>query len=301
MDLADRIDAVEVSGDGTKLVIRDKDAWKVVPADHKPSEDGEETVEIDLSRITLSVDPPAEWRQMLDETARLMRDHYWIEDMAGIDWAAVVDRYRPLVDSVASRDDLSDLLWEVNGETGTSHAYETPPPPKDEPLTKPAFLGADLARDEAGQWVIQRIVSGDNSARDARSPLTAPGVNAAPGDVILAVNGRPVPSSGPAGLLRGTADKPVELRLSRGEDSRSVVIKPLADDVELRYLDWVAGRRAIVHAASDGRVGYVHIPDMVSSGWAAFHRDLTVEMARDGLIVDTRDNRGGHTSQLVIE
>ncbi|MEO6501750.1 MAG: S41 family peptidase, partial [Jatrophihabitantaceae bacterium] len=121
------------------------------------------------------------------------------------------------------------------------------------------------------------------------------------GELILAVNGRPVGPAGPAELLRGTADKPVELRLSREGVKRSVVLRPLAADVELRYLDWVASRRAAVHRASGGRIGYVHVPDMVSSGWAAFHRDLRVEIARDALLLDTRDNRGGHTSQLIIE
>ena len=122
-----------------------------------------------------------------------------------------------------------------------------------------------------------------------------------PGDLILAVNGRPVGPAGPAPLLRGTADKPVELRLARAGVERSVVVRPLAEDTALRYLDWVASRRAAVHRASDGRIGYLHVPDMVSTGWAAFHRDLRIEIGRDALIVDTRDNSGGHTSQLVIE
>jgi tricorn protease len=300
VELASRVDDFAVSGNGAKLVVRDAKALNLVPADRKPAEDGEDTVSIDLDRIRLTVDPPAEWRQMVDETGRLMRDHYWIEDMADLEWAAQVDKYRPLVDQLGSRDDLSDLLWEINGETGTSHAYEGLPATPD-PMLAPAFLGADLDRDEQGRWRIIRIIAGDNSSRNARSPLTAPGVGAQPGDLILAVNGRPVGPGGPAELLLGTADKPVELRLSRDGVERSVVLRPLSGEQELRYLDWVAGRRAAVHQASDGRIGYVHVPDMVSSGWAAFHRDLRVEIARDALVVDTRDNSGGHTSQLIIE
>ncbi|MDQ1740434.1 MAG: tricorn protease [Pseudonocardiales bacterium] len=301
VELAARVDDFAVSGDGAKLVVRDATALKLVPADRKPAEDGEDTVAIDLDRVRLTVDPPAEWRQMVDETARLMRDHYWIEDMAGVDWDAQVDKYRPLVDQLGSRDDLSDLLWEINGETGASHAYERAPTPKEDPGLAPAFLGADLDRDEQGRWRIARIIAGDNSSREARSPLKAPAVGAQPGDLILAVNGRPVGPVGPVELLRGTANKPVELRLSREGVERSVVLQPLAGDTELRYLDWVAGRRAAVHRASGGRIGYVHVPDMVSTGWAAFHRDLRVEIARDALLVDTRDNSGGHTSELIIE
>jgi tricorn protease len=300
IELAPRVNDVAVSGDGTKLVIRDGEALNVVPSHRKPSEEGDDTVEVDLSRIRLSVNPPAEWRQMLLETGRLMRDHYWIEDMAGIDWDAAVAKYLPVVDQVASRDDMSDLLWELNGETGSSHAYETPPAAKPDPLLTPGYLGADLER-VGERWLVARVTPGDNSARDARSPLTAPGVGVEAGDEIVAVNGSPVGVNGPAELLIGTANKPVELRIRRSGDERSVVVTPLATDTQLRYLDWVASRRAIVHEATGGRVGYVHVPDMVSSGWAAFHRDLRVEMACDALIVDTRDNSGGHTSQLIIE
>ncbi|HST47133.1 S41 family peptidase [Jatrophihabitans sp.] len=301
LELAARIDDFAVSGNGAKLVVRDGKALSLVPADRKPAEDSDDAVPIDLDRIRLTIDPPAEWRQMVDETGRLMRDHYWIADMAGIDWDAQVAKYRPLVDQLGSRDDLSDLLWEINGETGSSHAYETPPATEPDAALAPAFLGADLERTEQGQWQISRIIAGDNSSRQARSPLQAPGVGARPGDLILAVNGRPVGPAGPAELLRGTANKPVELRLSRAGVERSVVVRPLAKDTELRYLDWVASRRAAVHRASDGRIGYVHVPDMVPTGWAAFHRDLRIEIARDALLVDTRDNNGGHTSQLIIE
>ena len=198
--------------------------------------------------------------------------------MADIDWDAAVDKYRPVIDQIATRDDMSDLLWEVNGETGSSHAYETPPAVKQDPLLRPAYLGADLGRTDDGRWQVVRVVPGDNSARDARSPLTAPGVGVRDGDVIVAVNGVAVPESGPAELLLGTANKPVELKVSRDGVARSVVVTPLAGDSQLRYLDWVSSRRALVHAATEGRVGYVH-----------------------ALIVDTRDNNGGHTSQLIIE
>jgi tricorn protease len=76
---------------------------------------------------------------------------------------------------------------------------------------------------------------------------------------------------------------------------------PLADDSRLRYQDWVAGRRRLVRELSDGRIGYLHVPDMMGEGWAHFHRDLRLEMTRGALIVDVRGNRGGHVSELVVE
>jgi tricorn protease len=116
------------------------------------------------------------------------------------------------------------------------------------------------------------------------------------------VDGHPVDSvTGPGPLLIGTARKPVELTIGAESGVRHVVVVPVADEEPLRYHDWVAGRRAYVHERSGGRLGYLHVPDMVGSGWAQLHRDLRVEVAREGLVVDVRENRGGHTSQLVVE
>jgi tricorn protease len=84
-------------------------------------------------------------------------------------------------------------------------------------------------------------------------------------------------------------------------ETRRVVVVPLYDDRRLRYQDWVAACRQFVRDRSDGRVGYLHVPDMMGEGWAHFHRDLRTEMGLDALIMDVRGNRGGHTSQLIVE
>jgi tricorn protease len=117
------------------------------------------------------------------------------------------------------------------------------------------------------------------------------------------VDGQPLdPAAGPGPRLAGAVGKPVELTVRRpGDEPRRVVVVPLRDDRRLRYQDWVAGRRQLVRELSQGRLGYLHIPDMMGEGWAHFHRDLRTEMRRDGLIFDARGNRGGHVSQLVVE
>jgi tricorn protease len=303
--LADGVDSLWVTGDGERLVVRDGHRLRVQGADRKSdaSDDSGDEVRIDLSRVRVQVDPAAEWRQSFDEAGRLMRDHFWRADMNGVDWAGVLERYRPLVDLVNSHDEFADLLWEVQGELGTSHAYVTPPSEGIEAERRLGLLGADLVRD-GDTWRITRILPGESSDPRARSPLRAPGVAVRQGDAIVAVDGRPVdPAVGPFPLLAGTADKPVELVVAPGGGgaNRSVVVVPLLDDMPLRYHDWVAGRRAHVHTTSDGRLGYVHVPDMVASGWAELHRDLRLEVRKEGLIVDVRENRGGHLSQLVVE
>jgi tricorn protease len=204
---------------------------------------------------------------------------------------------------VGSYDDLVDLLWEVQGELGTSHAYVYEVTDSADPKVRLGLLGADISRDESGGWRVDRVLPSDTSDPDARSPLRAPGVGVRAGDAILAVDGRQVGPDGPAPLLAGSAGKPVELTIgpAAGGAPRRVVVVPLLDDTPLRYQAWVADRRKYVHSESAGRVGYLHVPDMVAAGWAQLHRDLRLEMRRDALVVDVRETRGGHLSQLVVE
>ncbi|MFJ4691628.1 S41 family peptidase [Streptomyces sp. NPDC088766] len=302
--LAPDADAFEVSGDGKRLLLRSDGKLKVVPSDRRASgdEDSDTNLTVDLGRVRQTVDPAAEWRQMYDETGRLMRDNFWLPDLGGTDWDGVLDRYRPLLDRVATRDDLVDLLWEVHGELGTSHAYVVPRGHGGGP--RQGLLGADISRHEDGGWRIDRILPSETSDPDARSPLAAPGVAVRAGDAILAVAGHPVdPVTGPGPLLVGTAGRAVELTVSPagGGEPRHAVVVPVGDEEPLRYHAWVADRRAYVHETSGGRLGYLHVPDMQAPGWAQIHRDLRVEVAREGLVVDVRENRGGHTSQLVVE
>ncbi|MBO1336968.1 S41 family peptidase [Streptomyces sp. VRA16 Mangrove soil] len=304
-------DHFEVTGDGKRVLLWTGEVLKVVPSDRRPAhdDDSDTNITVDLARISQTVDPAAEWRQMYDETGRLMRDNFWRADMGGVDWDAVLERYRPVLARVATHDDLVDLLWEVQGELGTSHAYVVPRGGGGSAARRQGLLGADISRHEDGpqgaaQWRIDRVLPSETSDPRARSPLAAPGVAVRAGDAIVAVGGRPVdPVTGPGPLLVGTADKPVELTVSPagGGDARHVVVVPVDNEEPLRYHAWVADRRAYVHESSGGRLGYLHVPDMQAPGWAQIHRDLGVEVAREGLIVDVRENRGGHTSQLVVE
>ncbi len=300
--VVDKVEEVEVSGDGERLVVRHQDVVTVTPADRKPEEDDPAVVKVDLERLRREVRPRELWRQMFEENGRLMRDHFWRADMDGVDWDGVLTRWRPVVEAVATHDDLVDLLWETVGELNTSHAYITPPEASGDHAEdrRLGLLGADLSRTEEG-WRIDRILPGESSEPEARSPLQAAGVGAEPGDLVVAVDGAPVdPTHGPATRLMGAAAKPVELTLRREGVDRRVVVVPLADEEVLRYQGWVRSRRDYVRERSGGRLGYVHVPDMTSYGWAQLHRDLRRASEREGLVVDVRYNRGGHTSQLVL-
>ena len=309
-ELVGELDWFDVSGDGTRLVVKDGDELRILPSEHKEDHGSGESVTVDLSRARFQADPVALWQHAFAEAGRLMRRDFWTPDMSGVDWDGVLDSYRPLLDRVRGADDFTDLMWEVVAELGTSHAYIGPAGQDFRgPGPGPAavgMLGADISRDGSGRWLVDRVLPGESSDPRARSPLEAPGVVVRAGDELIAVDGRPVdPVLGPAPLLAGTVGKPVELTI-RPQDAdpemrRSVAVVPLRDERRLRYQDWVAGRRRLVRELGDGRLGYLHIPNMVGEGWADFHRDLHTEMRFDALVMDVRGNGGGHISQLVVE
>ncbi len=302
-ELVDHLDYFAVSGDGSRLVVVDEGELRAVPSTE--SGDGDSTVYLDLRRILHDVDPALEWRQAFDEAGRIIRAYFWEPQMCGIDWPGVLEQYRPLVERVSSPDEFADLLREVLGELGTSHAYVTAARRNEGPphyQRAQGLLGVNLVCRE-GSWQIRRILPGDSSDSKARSPLAGAGIRE--GAVLTHVDGRPVdPVAGPFPLLAGAGGTTVELtfRPSEGEGrSRRVAVVPLVDERPLRYQDWVAKRRDVVRELSGGKCGYLHIPDMGGSGWAQFNRDLRLEVSRPALIVDVRGNAGGHISELVVE
>ncbi|MFF4537460.1 S41 family peptidase [Streptomyces aureus] len=302
-ELVDHLDWFAVSGDGSRLVVVDEGDLRAVPSTE--SGDGDSTVWIDLRRILHEVDPCAEWRQAYAEAGRIIRAYYWDPDMCGIDWDAILEQYRPLVERVSSPDEFADLLREVLGELGTSHAYVSPARRNEGPphyQRWQGLLGANfVCRDES--WMLKRILPGDSSDSKARSPLAGTGIRE--GAVLTHVDGRPVdPVTGPYPLLAGAGGTTVELTFTPAEGEgrpRRVAVVPLIDERPLRYQDWVAKRRQVVRELSGGHCGYLHIPDMGGSGWAQFNRDLRMEVSRPALIVDVRGNAGGHISELVVE
>ncbi len=270
---------------------------------------------IDLERLSVSVEPRAEWEQMLHEAWRLMRDHFWREDMSEVDWDEVWERYSGLLDCVSARSEFSDLVWTMQGELGTSHAYEMGGDYPRPPQYHPGFLGADVTWDdsfeyerndhtEKGGYRIDHIVLGESWEPKERSPLARPGVDVAVGDVIVAINGQRVSEHVSVDQrLVNRAGQEVEITVVDGEtgDVQTHTVKTLTSEFRARYREWVIANRKKVHEASDGQLGYVHIPDMGPFGFAEFHRAYMSENTKKGLVVDVRFNGGGHVSQLILE
>ncbi|HVR32871.1 MAG TPA: S41 family peptidase [Acidimicrobiia bacterium] len=305
--VSEGVKGITLSADGKVLAILADRRIRVVGVgwkEDKPAKDGpgRESGWLDLDRIRIEVHRAEEWRQMYSEAWRLQRDLYWFESMGGVDWVAVHDRYAELVDRVGSRSEFSDLLWEMQGELGTSHAYEMGGSYRPEPKVSLGHLGVDLEWSR-GAWRITRVPIGDPWDPAAASPLAAPGVAAKVGDRVLEVNGVSLDRQTDVGeALVDRGGQPVPVTLARGRSRpRTVVVRSLEDETLLRYRDWVESARQFVHESSDGRAGYLHIPDMMGWGYSEFSRGWLSELERDGLVVDVRFNRGGNVSQLLLQ
>ncbi|AWV87827.1 S41 family peptidase [Bradymonas sediminis] len=334
------VSGVEFSADLKTIALWTDDGLQVVSAGgegpiHSESDDATPSRSsgfIDLGRLSVPVEPRAEWEQMLHETWRLMREHFWRADMNGVDWDEVWQRYSALLDRVGTRGEFSDLVWTMQGELGTSHAYEIGGDYEPVPYHQPGFLGADLVWDpdfeytladegdadaqptQKGGYRIQKIVAGETWDPRERSPLARPGIDVAEDDVVIAINGQRVDASvSVEQRLLNHAGKEVEIVVIRkdgecNEDGSDVsdalsryTIKTLPSESAARYREWVYKNRKRVHEASEGKLGYVHIPDMGPEGFAEFHRAYVSENTRKGLVVDVRYNGGGHVSQLLLE
>ncbi|HEY1797426.1 MAG TPA: S41 family peptidase [Stellaceae bacterium] len=258
---------------------------------------------------TIVVDPKAEWRQMFGDAWRLHRDFFYDRSMLGVDWLKLREKYRPLVDRIASRAELNDVLAQMMAELHTLHAQIRPGDVRvAEDGGKPAFLGAVLTP-EAGGARITHIYRSDPELPDQRGPLAITAVDAREGDLITAVNGQPVSGAHDiAELLVGRAGQQVLLTLKRRDGTAperevKTVVKPVdgSRNWSLRYSDWEEGRRAKVAAASGGRIGYLHLRAMGSDDIADFAREFYAQYDRQALIIDVRRNNGGNIDSWVIE
>jgi tricorn protease len=303
----EKVDEFVLATDHTTLLVREGKRLRVLEAGKKPdaadaaSSPSRKSGWIDLARVKTVVEPRKEWRQMLHEVWRLQRDSFWDAGMSGVDWDGMLARYAPLLERIATRGELSDLIWELQGELGTSHAYEMLGDYRKPPALTLGQLAADFAWDGEA-FRIAHLVCGDAWDVSSDCPLNAIGVAAQEGERVVAVNGQPVTQeTPPQALLVHQAGAKVEIVLDRDGARRTVLVTTLQDEVPARYREWVESNRGWIHARSGGKVGYLHIPDMMGAGFAEFHRYFAVECDRDGLIVDVRYNRGGHVSQLLLE
>ncbi len=260
---------------------------------------------LDLSSMKVMVNLKEEWNQIYTESWRQMRDFFYAPNMHGLDWNKIRDKYGVLVPYVKNRNDLNYIIGEMIGELSIGHAYVNggdKPKPK---RIKTGLLGAKISRDASGYFRIDKILKGENWTENTRSPLTEPGVNIKEGDYIIAVNGKPVTVTNDLySLLLGTAGKEVMLSINSRPDKEGAhneIVIPIGDEAGLYYYNWVMGNIEKVSKATNGQVGYIHIPDMGPEGLNEFVKLFYPQLNKKALIIDDRGNGGGNVSPMIIE
>ena len=259
-----------------------------------------------LDDMVAPIDYQQEWAQIFDEAWRAYRDGFYVENMHGVDWKAIKEKYAVLLPYVKTRLDLNYIIGAMIAELACGHAYVNPGEyPKPERIGM-GLLGAELSRDEqTGFYRIDRILPGAPYSEKLRSPLTEPGMNIEEGDYITAIDGVPTTSvRNIYQLLIGKAGVLTELSVSSkaaADGARKVVVRPTDNEYPLYHYNWVQKNLRRVEEATDGRVGYIYIPDMEPEGLNEFARYFYPQLDKEALIIDDRANGGGNVSPMIIE
>ena len=254
-----------------------------------------------ISLNGFTVEPKDEWKNILFETWWLIKERFWHKDMNNLDWNSVLHKYESVVDSLRSREDLNLLLEELMGENGTSHNYIYDRGDNSASVhPKLGYLAAKFTWHDG--YKIEEIENVSEFDGFRITPLMEPGVSIKIGDVIVEIDGIKCQSNLPIEhYFQFKANKKVTLTYMRDNKKHNTVVQPLASVGKLKYRKWVDANREYVHKKTNGRVGYIHIPDMGPEGFVEFHKAYNQERNYDGIMIDVRNNGGGHVSSLIIK
>lgn len=293
---------MDITADGKKVLVRDGGNYKVVDFGRPAAN----VAAIPVDEIDMIVDHEKEWKQIFDESWRITRDGFYVENMHGADWDAVYEKYSQLLPYVKHREDLSYIIGEMIGELNVGHAYITSGETPEIPRIATGLLGAEYSQDaRTGAFRIEKIFRGASWDESLISPLAQPGVEAKVGQYITAINNIPASAlSEPGQALVGKAGKTVAVTLAdnaAGKNARTVYVKPVSDESNLAYYEWVQTNIEKVDKMSGGQIGYIHIPDMSTEGLDMFTKLYYAQLDKKALIIDDRMNGGGNVSPMILE
>jgi tricorn protease len=299
--VVEHIRSYALSGDGRRALVRRGETFALLRA--RPQQDFAAGT-LDLSGLAFELQPRSEWRQSFDDAWRIVRDWFYDPDMHGglARWRALRTRYAALADQVAHRADLDHVLHELVGELNASHLYVNSGDQPSLPRRTGGLLGAEIEADPSGYFRIAHIFPGEPWHASTRSPLDG---LAEAGDYILAVDD--VDARGVRNiyqLLQGKGGERVRLRINARpsrDGARDVTVQTIASEHGLRKLAWVRERRALVDRLSDGRIGYIHVPNTGASGYGELLLGVQAYRDKEALIIDNRYNGGGLVPDRMIE
>jgi tricorn protease len=293
-------DGFEISADGKKIFASNNRSYYIV--DTQPNQ--KLSTRLRTDELEMVVDPKAEWRQMFMDIWRKYRDFFYDPNMHGVDWEGIREKYGKLLEDAVTRWDVNFVFGEVISELNASHTYVGGGELERGKRQNVGLLGIDWSL-ENGSYRIGRIVNGAAWDDEVRSPLNRPGVRAKQGDYILAVNGMLLDTKkDPWASFQGLAGKTVVLTLNdkpSTEGAWEVIVDTLRDEARLRYLEWIEKNRQRIDEASDGRVGYIYMPDTALQGQTELIRQYYSQIDKDGFIIDERFNSGGQLADRFVE
>ena len=301
--LMDGAGSYSLSSDGSKIIVGGGGGFVVMDAVPQ-GVNSKKTVA--TSGMMTEINPQEEWNQIFNEVWRRYRDWFYVSNMHGFDWAKIRDEYKTWLPYVAHRSDLNYVIGEMISELATQHSYIEGGDFNTPQRVRVALPGARFETDKAAnRYRIAKIYDGQNEEEIYRSPLREVGVDARVGDFILQINGENVTADKDIyAYLRGKADAPVVLTVNSSPTmtgARQISYRPVTDESNLIYLDWVNANRNRVSQMTGGRVGYIHIPDMGAPGIREFIKWYYPQIDKEGLVVDVRANGGGNVSRMIIE
>ena len=300
----DGIANYHISADGKQLIYRAGSTYGVVATGKKAKVgDGK----IDYAGVRLAVDRPAEFLQAFDEAWRIQRDWFYDPHLHGLDWAAMRQKYRVLVPYCGNRSDLNYLIGELIGELNIGHTYVHGGDIEGSDYHVPVgLLGATFdAPARSKYYRISHIIPGTPGDPSERSPLAEPGCPIHEGDYLLAVNGAEVTTAdNPYAFLQHLSGDVVTLTYNdvpSFDDAQTHRVQTLGSEAAIQYREWVDNNRAAVDAATNGQVGYLHIPNMGAAGLVEFAKAYYPHYYKKAFIIDERYNGGGFTGDMIID
>ena len=263
-----------------------------------------EPEKISLNGLKVQVNPLEEWTQIFNEAWRMEKEYFYADNMHGLDWQAVYDRYRPLVNHLGRREDLSALMVEMIAEMQAGHNRTGGGDVHREKGTDTGLLGANFVIDR-GRYQIAKIYSGEQWNPFIKAPLATPGNEAKQGEYILEINGQELSSlDNIFNVLQGTNGKQIALRVgprANGRDARNIVVEPVDSERMMRLWSWIEGNRRAIDKATNGRVGYVYLPNTAGTGYTFFNRMFFAQLDKEAMIIDERSNSGGQAANYITD
>ncbi len=294
---------LSLSSDKKKILYRSGNTWGI--ADIKPKIKVK-SGKLSMKEVVMKIDPVKEWKQIYNEGWRIYRDWFYVRNMHGVDWEKMRKKYQVLLPYISHRADLDFIFGELVGELNVGHTYVNWGDFKKIKRINTGLLGAELEADKkSGFYKISKIYKGENWNERTRSPLTETGINVKEGDYLLKINNYTVSiNDNPYKFLENTAGKKISITVSNTpnmDNAKTYWIKTLQSELDLMYNDMIAAKRKLVDKLSNGRIGYIHVPDTHLAGNRELFKGIYSLNNKEALIIDDRYNGGGWTPRKMIE